>query len=84
MELKFRIINDLDTVSSVLIVPLWNWNRDGTGLYLFGNFSFNRTFMELKYTYTFKDLAITYRFNRTFMELKFCNSKSFNISINEF
>ena len=26
--------------------------------------------MELKYTYTFKDLAITYRFNRTFMELK--------------
>ena len=47
MELKYRKITDFDTELSVLIVPLWNWNR------IFEPYDgdvkrSNRTFMELK------------------------------------
>ena len=47
MELKYRDRQEIYYIMLVLIVPLWNWNKDGTD----GKSaieSFNCTFMELK------------------------------------
>ena len=55
---------------TVLIVPLWNWNR--CGLRVTECLSrFNRTFMELKLTGFDCIFAPLRSFNRTFMELKY-------------
>ena len=57
-------------MTEVLIVPLWNWNRQTTPQPV-GMAGFNRTFMELKLIlFLHRDLA-SFSFNRTFMELKF-------------
>ena len=54
----------------VLIVPLWNWNKDSSNccLKLEGS---NRTFMELKSTSDVEAYLQILSSNRTFMELKF-------------
>ena len=52
MELKFTQMYTVLICVTVLIVPLWNWNYGVYGLYD-GVGSFNRTFMELKYTKTY-------------------------------
>ena len=53
----------------VLIVPLWNWNKDEyKGYYVV--VGSNRTFMELKYLAEGEYIAENTCSNRTFMELK--------------
>ena len=56
-------------IKAVLIVPLWNWNPVGTSTF-FQGLSFNRTFMELKYSRRASIRGRQRSFNRTFMELK--------------
>ena len=48
MELKYGTDEVVRNDAEVLIVPLWNWNRNTSNLIpsLMGS---NRTFMELKY-----------------------------------
>ena len=70
MELKLTGINAIKDGVSVLIVPLWNWNEKAQLKPLIKIFSFNRTFMELKYSYHLQGNAADISFNRTFMELK--------------
>ena len=54
----------------VLIVPLWNWNKEWGKNVLF-SWGFNRTFMELKLSIRSLTLSQNISFNRTFMELKY-------------
>ena len=73
MELKCSINGSGRTTIVVLIVPLWNWNVDGSC----GNkasFCFNRTFMELKYSSKKMAWSLQGSFNRTFMELKYVSA----------
>ena len=61
----------------VSIVPLWNWNETET-LKRNTTWSFNRTFMELKFLKAVRAFLTVRGFNRTFMELKFliiCTTK---------
>ena len=53
----------------VLIVPLWNWNSIFPFCFFF-TWSFNCTFMELKWTLCNTFLNFILSFNCTFMELK--------------
>ena len=51
MELKCGKAVSLSDGSIVLIVPLWNWNSESGEEPSDDTESFNRTFMELKYTF---------------------------------
>ena len=63
------VISSCILLSNVLIVPLWNWNTTCCWVLEQCN-SFNRTFMELKFTSLSQVASNTRCFNRTFMELK--------------
>ena len=73
MELKFISFIVFSSILQVLIVPLWNWNITET-LTNSTIFSFNRTFMELKFGRLDHETSLATGFNRTFMELKSSNS----------
>ena len=70
MELKLYWYSSSDILKPVLIVPLWNWNVTSDLQGQSGQISFNRTFMELKYTFSTRTRQAYLSFNRTFMELK--------------
>ena len=69
MELKWKLIQAIIMYHSVLIVPLWNWNRFLVVLAKEIESS-NRTFMELKLPATSDQNEEKICSNRTFMELK--------------
>ena len=69
MELKYMTSGLEFTLTTVLIVPLWNWNAQG-GQQDNRDGGSNRTFMELKFFLTFTYNDANLRSNRTFMELK--------------
>ena len=58
------------TRTSVLIVPLWNWNTAIQGVKAGASFGSNRTFMELKQATVAQQSSNLQSSNRTFMELK--------------
>ena len=70
MELKFDYSTCYINERQVLIVPLWNWNKEDILQYGQEHVCFNRTFMELKYKKGLHFVLVFICFNRTFMELK--------------
>ena len=52
MELKSGTRSSLNSTPFVLIVPLWNWNKDNVKVSVSGNYRSNCTFMELKSRHT--------------------------------
>ena len=70
MELKYAWEMGERAGRAVLIVPLWNWNKEDILQYGQEHVCFNRTFMELKYKKGLHFVLVFICFNRTFMELK--------------
>ena len=69
----FTVATIVDS-EQVLIAPLWNWNSRLISQSRTEQSS-NRTFMELKYHYSYQTESAQEGSNRTFMELKSNRSK---------
>ena len=70
MELKPNTTSTTTSTTSVLIVPLWNWNEATLAAARLLRRGLNRTFMELKRVKGPFSGAKVAGLNRTFMELK--------------